>query len=73
MHRVADLLDHTGTTWDDMKLQAMFSEDDVNDIKQISVGRPGCQDYMAWNFTKDGVFTVKSAYHLRMSLNGAKL
>ena len=24
-------------------------------------------DYMAWNFTKDGVFTVRSAYHLRMA------
>lgn len=50
----------------------MFTEDDACDIKQIVVGGPGMSDYLAWNFTKDGQFRVKSAYHLRMSINGLK-
>lgn len=25
------------------------------------------EDYQAWNYTKNGIFSVKSAYHLRMS------
>lgn len=30
------------------------------------------RDYIAWNYTKNGHFTVRSAYHLRMSMNKIK-
>lgn len=46
----------------------MFSVSDAADIKQIAVGGPGTEDFLAWNYTKSGVFTVRSAYHLRMSM-----
>jgi hypothetical protein len=39
---------------------------DANDIKKIVIGGPGTEDYYAWNFTKNGQFTVRSAYHLMM-------
>ncbi|KAE8799315.1 WD repeat domain phosphoinositide-interacting protein 3 [Hordeum vulgare] len=45
----------------------MFTPSDVVDIKKIAMG--GIEDQLAWNFTLDGMFTVKSAYHLRMSMN----
>ena len=35
-------------------------------------GGPGTYDYLAWNYTKNGEFSVKSAYHLKMTLNGVK-
>ena len=69
---MADLLGPTGDSWDEHKVQEMFSPDDVCDIKQIVVGGPGTTDYLAWNFTKNGQFSVKSAYHLRMSLQSAR-
>ena len=72
IQKVADLLNHTGETWDDTKLHAMFSSDEATDIKQIVVGGPGAHDYITWNYTKNGIFTVKSAYHLRMAMNAAK-
>ena len=71
--KVADLLNVQGDTWDDAKIDGMFSPDDAQDIKQIVVGGPGVRDYLAWNFTKNGQFTVKSAYHLKMSSKGARI
>jgi hypothetical protein len=41
---------------------------DVNDILKIPVGRAGSVDYMAWNYTKNGLFSVHSAYHLKQQL-----
>ena len=67
MTKVAHLLTPDGTRWDMNKLHEMFSDDDVNDIKQIAIGGPGTEDYPAWNYTKNGDFAVRSAYHLRMS------
>jgi hypothetical protein len=40
----------------------------VNDILKIPVGRAGSVDYMAWNYTKNGLFSVRSAYHLKQQL-----
>lgn len=64
-----DLLAHDGRGWDLNKLHAMFSAEDAHDIRQIAVGGPGTDDFHAWNFTKNGKFTVKSAYHLRMFMS----
>ena len=36
--KVAHLLTTDERNWDINKLQEMFSEDDVNDIKQIAIG-----------------------------------
>lgn len=50
----------------------MFTPDDAHDILQIPIGGPNVEDYSAWNFTKNGIFTVRSAYHLGMSIRRAK-
>ena len=52
-------------------LHQMFTLQDAADVKQIAIGGPDTDDFLAWNFTKNGIFTVKSAYHLRMFLNRA--
>lgn len=69
--KVADLMNQQGSAWDETKLQQAFSDDEVKEIKQIIVGGPGTEDYRAWNHTKSGVFSVRSAYHLGMSIKGA--
>lgn len=69
--RVSDLLTCSGMCWDTHKVDAMFSESDAADIKQIPGGL-NMQDYQAWNYMKNGVFNVRSAYHLRVSLTRAR-
>jgi hypothetical protein len=34
----------------------------------VPVGRAGTDDYVAWNYTKNGQFSVRSAYHLKQHL-----
>ncbi|XP_073363071.1 uncharacterized protein [Aegilops tauschii subsp. strangulata] len=70
--RVADLLSEGGDGWNHATVDAMFSADDAEDIKQILMGGHGAHDLLAWNFTKSGEFNVRSAYHLAMSLRRAK-
>jgi hypothetical protein len=50
----------------------VFFNGDVDDIMKILVGRDGTEDYLAWNYTKNGIFSVRSAYHLKMHLNSAR-
>jgi hypothetical protein len=47
-----------------LKLREFFHEADVQDILKIHIGREGMEDLIAWNHTKTGIFSVKSAYHL---------
>ena len=70
--KVADLMVAAGDAWNTARLDEMFSPDDAQDIKQIAIGGPVMQDVLAWNFTKNGTFTVRSSYHLKMTLNKLK-
>jgi hypothetical protein len=56
---VSDLLLPDGQSWDAGKLQEVFYEGDVEDILKIPVGRAGTGNYVAWNYTKNGIFSVK--------------
>jgi hypothetical protein len=47
-----------------IQLNRFFYEFDVADILRVRMGVPGVEDRVAWDFTKDGVFSV--AYHLQM-------
>jgi hypothetical protein len=69
---VSELLHVDGQGWNEAKVKELFFDGDVEDILKIPVGRAGTADYLAWNYTKNGVFTVKSAYHLKMQLNRAR-
>jgi hypothetical protein len=68
INTVGELLLDNGVGWDVEKLNECFFEVDVNDILKIPVGRAGTADYLAWNYTKNGVFSVRSAYHLKRKL-----
>jgi ribonuclease HI len=63
---VDELLDTDGAAWDEQKVRGLFFEPDVSDILSIPVGGGGADDVLAWNHTKNGIFTVKSAYHLAL-------
>jgi hypothetical protein len=66
--RVSNLLLDNGRGWNVEKLNEVLFEGDVADILKIPVGRAGTRDYLAWNYTKNGIFSVKSAYHLKQQI-----
>jgi hypothetical protein len=70
--KVEEVLLDEGRGWDESKLREVFFDGDVDDIMKIPVGRAGTEDYLAWNYTKNRVFTVRSAYHLKMHINATR-
>ena len=65
--KVADLIDHDSTTWNADLIMEIFHPDDVRDILAIPL-RPEMEDWIAWHFDSKGLFSVKSAYRLGISL-----
>ena len=64
--KVSDFLSANGHAWNERKLRQYLYDFDVEAILKISVGGQGADDYYAWNWTKNGLFCVRSAYHLKM-------
>jgi ribonuclease HI len=63
---VQALLLPNGGGWNEEMVRQHLCPVDAEDILKVPVGRPGSGDFLAWNNTKNGLFSVKSAYHLAM-------
>ncbi|KAL0292491.1 UNVERIFIED_CONTAM: hypothetical protein Sradi_6986400 [Sesamum radiatum] len=54
--------------WDVELIQSLFWPDDSNVILQIPLSCVGVPDLLIWHYSTTGLFTVRSAYHLALSL-----
>ncbi|XP_050365312.1 uncharacterized protein LOC126783821 [Argentina anserina] len=60
---VEELIDWNSRTWDLSSISHLISSEVERGIRRIQIGRRfGC-DIFIWPVTKNGVFTVRSAYH----------
>jgi hypothetical protein len=73
VNKVSELLLPDGEGWDEEKLNETFFGGDVEDIKKIPIGCVGSVDYVAWNYTKNGISSVRSAYHLAGQLKRERM
>ncbi|XP_035547377.1 uncharacterized mitochondrial protein AtMg00310-like [Juglans regia] len=62
--RVSNLIDEHSKTWNMSILRSVFTEEDISNISRIPISWCGNPDKLIWRCSKDGKFTVKSAYHL---------
>ncbi|KAL0395125.1 UNVERIFIED_CONTAM: putative mitochondrial protein [Sesamum latifolium] len=69
VHTVADLIDSGYGDWDGDKIGALFWPIDRDIILSISISRAGDEDIIIWHFSNNGIFSVRSAYHLACDLN----
>jgi hypothetical protein len=53
--------------WNPNLLQELFHEHDVEAIASISIPESDSEDRIAWHYEKNGMFSVRSAYHLALS------
>ena len=67
--KVADLIDQQTRQWNRSLLQATFQQSTMNDILRIKIGEEQDQDKLRWKETKNGCFSVKTAYWVALSLN----
>ena len=65
---VNQLLRADGAGWDTEKVHQLFYHFDDEAICSIRLPSTETEDTLAWHFEKSGVFTVRSAYRLAVSL-----
>ncbi|KAL0424121.1 UNVERIFIED_CONTAM: putative mitochondrial protein [Sesamum radiatum] len=54
--------------WDVELINALFWPEDQALILQIPLSRVGMADLLVWHYSPNGLFSVRSAYHLALSL-----
>jgi hypothetical protein len=65
---VSDLINQDTKTWKEQLVKTIFHPADADHILQIKLPKASGDDYIAWNYEKHGIFTVKSAYRLALDL-----
>ena len=60
--RVYHLIDANAMTWNLDLLRLFVAEEDISHIVLLRVSRTGRPDSFSWDFTKSGLYTVKSGY-----------
>lgn len=66
--RVSDLIDSEKGAWDDERLTQHFLGMDVEAIRCIPLCPTLPSDTLVWHFSRNGEFSVRSAYHLCMDM-----
>ncbi|XP_042983302.1 uncharacterized protein LOC122312704 [Carya illinoinensis] len=62
--RVSCLIDRNSSTWNTTLVRAVFEEEEANLICRTPLSMTNVPDKMVWRCTRNGEFSVRSAYHL---------
>ena len=65
---VSELFNSNRTDWEVNKLRNWIVSGDIETIKSIKLCSTAKDDLIGWHYTKDGMYTVKSAYWLATHL-----
>ncbi|XP_071674470.1 uncharacterized protein [Lolium perenne] len=72
--KVSDLIDHNTRQWDEELIRDIFWQIDAERILQIPLAVGMMDDFVSWHYNRNGLFSVKSAYHLEWNhQHGRKL
>jgi hypothetical protein len=71
--KVCELVDTNSKWWNFPLLESLFSSDEVEKIKEIPLSFTNQEDMLIWRGTKNGVFSVKSAYHMLKEMESRKI
>jgi ribonuclease HI len=61
---VSDLIDPTTKTWKEDIVREIFYKPDADEVLQINIPSLNGDDFIAWNKSKNYMFSVRSAYYL---------
>ncbi|XP_043709023.1 uncharacterized mitochondrial protein AtMg00310-like [Telopea speciosissima] len=64
LEKVEDLIDHGNRVWNMDLLNQLFSEEDREAIKKIHLSVNPSEDYVCWGGARNGLFSIKTVYHL---------
>jgi hypothetical protein len=66
--KVHELIDPATGVWDEGLVRDTLWEVDANVVLKIPI-KEDFNDFVAWHYDNKGIFTVKSGYHLYMTVN----
>ncbi|KAL0397570.1 UNVERIFIED_CONTAM: putative mitochondrial protein [Sesamum calycinum] len=66
--RVSDLIDPFSLDWDVPKIRSLFWPIDSDLISSIPLGNTTMSDLRIWQYARNEMFSVRSAYHLACTL-----
>ena len=70
---VTELIDHENHTWRTGLIRQIFNPLQAAEILNIPLGDTNQRDYLVWQASRNGSFTVKSAYHLAQKMERRQL
>lgn len=70
---ISKLLDEETKEWKRALVDEIFNKEEAIQIISIPRSRLGAEDKLIWEFTKDGRFIVRSAYHLAQGIRRQKV
>src|SRR4051812_1351825 len=74
LSKVGDLIDHVSNNWDEDLIRQTMWPIDVQWILSIPLSQHDMTDFIAWSYTKNGMFSVRSAYSVEWNHQyGSKL
>jgi hypothetical protein len=65
---VSELIDVDTKWWNNPLLACLFSKEEIDKIHTIPISCTNQEDTFIWRGTKNGTFSVRSAYHLQKEL-----
>ncbi|KAL0454593.1 UNVERIFIED_CONTAM: putative ribonuclease H protein [Sesamum latifolium] len=65
---IRDLVDQSTGDWDSATVSSIFWPIDAELILNIPFSRLGAEDLVVWHYTNNGLFSVRSAYHLALAM-----
>jgi len=70
---VADVIDDTTLTWKEEQVRAIVSEEEEETILSIPISQSGRMDYLVWHPNPNGIYSVKTGYHLAVDEQASTL
>lgn len=61
---VSELIDQNGPKWREEVIEEYFNPQDAREIWKIPIPQHDNADILRWHYTKNGLFSVRSAYHV---------
>ncbi|KAL0405586.1 UNVERIFIED_CONTAM: putative mitochondrial protein [Sesamum latifolium] len=66
---VSVLINQNDHSWNEDLIDLNFDLTDAEVIKSIPLARHGSEDIVVWYYTKNGIYSVRTAYYLQRKLN----
>ncbi|KAL0458617.1 UNVERIFIED_CONTAM: putative mitochondrial protein, partial [Sesamum latifolium] len=66
---VSELIDPDNHCWKEELIDSCFDSADAELMKSLPLARHGIEDTVVWHYSKNGIYSVKSAYYVQRRLN----